>query len=118
MWTATWSVKWYITLCMSTWTAGVLLPCSCGSLARLGRPVVQHPTATKSSTMNVIRSMAHHLERLFEKPQVPYTAKMMPHGSREEPKRADGAYRLLTRSSHIALAPVLTEDGQGAALSS
>src|SRR5215470_10306111 len=117
MWTVTWSVKWYTTLRMSTWTAGVLLPFSCESLARLERPGVTHVITMRSNTMRVMRFMAYHLECLFAKSQVPYTAKMMPHGSRE-PQQADGAHRRLARSSHVALAPVLTEDGQGALLSS
>ena len=70
--------------------------------------------------MNVMRSMAHRLERLFEKRQVlyAYVAKMMPHGFPEEPKQAAGAHRLLARGFHVELAPGLAEDGQGAVLSS
>jgi len=36
----------------------------------------------------------------------------------EEPQQADGAHRHLACSSHVALVPVLTEDGQSAPLSS
>src|SRR5262245_22230595 len=112
MWTVTWSVKWYTTLRMSTWTAGVLLPFSCGVLARLERPVVTHVTTVWSNTMRVMRSIAYPLECLFEKSQIPYTAKMMPHGSREKPQQADGAHRRLARSSHVALAPLLLRTGK------
>src|SRR5438105_3746270 len=61
MWMASWSVQWYITLRMSTWTAGGVLRFSCGGLARLQRLAVQHPTTTQRSTVNVRRSMAYHL---------------------------------------------------------
>src|SRR5262245_28982846 len=70
IWTVTWSVKWYTTLRMSTWTAGVLLPFSCGGLARLERPGVTHATTMRSNAMRVMRSIAYPpLECLFEKSQ-------------------------------------------------
>src|SRR5262249_45050675 len=56
------------------------------------------------------------LECLFEKSQVLYTAKMMPHGSREEPQQADGAHRRLACSSHIALVPLLLRTGKATPL--
>src|SRR5262249_36604934 len=87
MWTATWSVQWYITLRMSTWTADGVLRFSCEGLARLQRLAVQHPTATRSSTVTIMRSMTHRLECLWAQCQVPYTypAKVMPCDSCVEP---------------------------------